>query len=182
MRLVDQLVNISKTPLSEQNRFMAKALPIFVFFFLFPTLFFLIPNFLLDKWLHLSPIWAWSLRLSLGGSLIILGVFFLLWTIKAQREIGKGTPMPLVATQKLVVEKPYSFTRNPLAFGLINFYVGISILLGSLSSLGIVLIFSILILVYIKFIEEKELAQRYGEDYLAYKEITPFLLPQRSKK
>ena len=90
--------------------------------------------------------------------------------------------MPLKATKKLVVQKPYSFTRNPLAFGMINFYIGISIAIGSISSLVIVLIFSILILVYIKFIEEKELTQRYGADYIAYKEITPFLIPRRSNK
>ena len=121
-------------------------------------------------------------RIFFGGTIIFMGVYFLLWTLKAQKEIGKGTPMPLMATQKLVIQAPYSFTRNPLALGLINFYIGISIVLGSISSLMIVLIFSSLILVYIKFIEEKELAQRYGDDYLAYKESTPFLLPRRSSK
>ncbi len=89
----------------------------------------------------------------------------LLWTLRAQ---------------KLVVQAPYSFTRNPLAFGLINFYVGISIAIGAISPLVIVLIFSTLILAYIKFIEVKELAQRFGNDYLAYKESTPFLFPRRS--
>lgn len=114
--------------------------------------------------------------------MILLGVFFLLWTLKAQKEIGKGTPMPLMATQKLVIQAPYSFTRNPLAFGIINFYFGISIALGSISSMVIILIFSTLILLYIKNIEEKELEQRYGADYLAYKKITPFLIPKRSNK
>ena len=118
----------------------------------------------------------------LGGMMIVLGIFFLLWTLKAQWEIGKGTPMPLQATQKLVIQAPYSFTRNPLALGLINFYLGISIALGSISSLIIVLIFSAAILLYIKNIEEKELAQRYGADYVAYKKVTPFLIPRRSKK
>lgn len=182
MRLVDKLVDISSKPISRKNHLTAKALPIFVFFIFFPSLFFLIPKFLLDKWLHLSPFGVGTVRLGLGGSLIFLGVFFLLWTIKAQREIGKGTPMPLIATKKLVIEKPYSFTRNPLAFGLLNFYYGISIVIGSISSLAVVSLFSITILAYIKFIEEKELAKRYGDDYLAYKEITPFLLPRRNKK
>ncbi|OQX64449.1 MAG: hypothetical protein B5M51_03790 [Anaerolinea sp. 4484_236] len=80
------------------------------------------------------------------------------------------------------MQAPYSFTRNPLALGLINFYLGISIALGSISSLIIVLIFSAAILLYIKNIEEKELAQRYGADYVAYKKMTPFLIPRRSNK
>ncbi len=178
MKLVDQLVSLSKNPLSPKNVFLAKGLPIFMFFIFFPTLFFILPNFVVDEWLNLP-------RLSFpifGGMMIALGIFFLLWTLKAQKEIGKGTPMPLMATQKLVIQAPYSFTRNPLALGLINFYLGISIALGSISSLIIVLIFSAAILLYIKNIEEKELAQRYGADYVAYKKVTPFLIPRRSKK
>jgi len=136
----------------------------------------------LDPWLSLPKLFSPTTSIILGGIMIFLGVSFLLWTLKAQKEIGKGTPMPLMATQKLVVQKPYSFTRNPLAFGLINFYVGISIAIGSISSLAIVSIFSALILAYIKFIEEKELAQRYGDIYMAYKKITPFLIPRRSSK
>ncbi len=178
MKLVDRLVKVSKKPLSPKNNFLARGLPVFVFFIFFPTLFFVLPNFVLDAWLDLpkiaSPIF--------GGVMILLGVFFLLWTLKAQKEIGKGTPMPLMATQKLVIQAPYSFTRNPLAFGIINFYFGISIALGSISSMVIILIFSTLILLYIKNIEEKELEQRYGADYLAYKKITPFLIPKRSNK
>lgn len=182
MKLVDKLVTISKNPLSPKNRFMAIGLPVFVFFFFFPMLFFIVPNFVLDPWLNLPELFSTMSRIFFGGTIIFVGVYFLLWTLKAQKEIGKGTPMPLMATQKLVIQAPYSFTRNPLVFGLINFYFGISIAIGSISSLVIILIFFILILIYIKFVEEKELAQRYGDDYLAYKEITPFLLPRRSKK
>jgi protein-S-isoprenylcysteine O-methyltransferase Ste14 len=182
MRLVDKLVEVSSKPSSRKNRLIAKVLPIFVFFFFFPMLFFIIPNFVLDQWFRLPTFFTTATRLLFGGTLLILGAWFLLWTVKAQREIGKGTPMPLIATKKLVIEKPYSFTRNPLAFGLINFYYGISIVIGSISSLVVVSLFSITILAYIKFIEEKELAKRYGDDYLAYKEITPFLLPRRNKK
>lgn len=161
---------------------MAKVLPIFVFFFFFPMLFFIIPNFVPDQWFRLPSLFTASSRLIFGSGLILLGVWFLLRTIKAQREIGKGTPMPLIATKKMVIEKPYSFTRNPLAFGLINFYYGISIAIGSINSLVVVSLFSITILAYIKFVEEKELAKRYGDAYLAYKETTPFLIPRRSKK
>ena len=182
MKLVDRLVELSKNPLSPKNDFLAKGLPIFVFFFFFPIVFFIIPNFVLDPWLSLPELFSSMTRILLGGIMIFQGVYFLLWTLKAQREIGKGTPMPLIATQKLVIQAPYSFTRNPLVFGLINFYFGISIAINSISSLVIILIFSNLILAYIKFVEEKELTQRYGADYLAYKKITPFLLPRRSIK
>jgi len=182
MKFVDKIVEVSNRPRSTEEKRTAKILPVFVFFFLFPALLFLIPNFVLDQWLHLPTIPNLFARVIIATILIVVGVVFLLWTLKAQREIGKGTPMPLMATQKLVIQKPYSYCRNPLAFGLLNFYFGISILIGSISSLILVLIFAIVILAYIKFVEEKELEQRYGEEYVAYKQNTPFLIPWRSRK
>jgi len=85
--------------------------------------------------------------------------------------------MPLMATQKLVVNKPYLYSRNPLFFGVINLFFGISILFDSISSLVMVLIFLVIILLYTKFIEEKELEIRFGEEYLVYKKSTPFFIP-----
>ena len=182
MKLADKIAGYSSNPHSEKQRKIARILPIFVFFFFFPALLFFIPNILLDSWLHLPPIPYPALRMVIGGAMMALGVLFLVWTLKAQRDIGKGTPMPLMATQKLVVQKPYAWTRNPLAFGLLNLYFGISIFIGSLGSLLVVVIFSIIILSYIKFVEEKELEQRYGEDYVAYKQQMPFLIPRPNRK
>lgn len=85
--------------------------------------------------------------------------------------------MPLMATRKLVVQKPYAYCRNPLAFGLITLYFGISIFIGSVSSLIMVVVFSMIILSYIKFIEEKELERRFGDAYVKYKQTTPFIIP-----
>lgn len=85
--------------------------------------------------------------------------------------------MPLRATQELVIQKPYSFCRNPLFLGLLKMFFGISVLMNSISSLVMVLIFSVIIGLYVKFIEEKELEKRFGDAYLAYKKATPFLIP-----
>lgn len=182
MKLADKIASYSSTPRSGKRTKVAKILPIFVFFFFFPTLLFWVPHTLLDKWLNLPAIPNPPVRRVVGGLMIITGVTFLLMTLKAQRDIGKGTPMPLMATQKLVVQKPYAWTRNPLAFGLLNLYFGISIFMGSLASLLVVLVFTTVILSYIKFVEEKELAQRYGAPYEDYKQHTPFLFPRPSKQ
>ena len=182
MKLVDKIVEVSNRPRSTGENRTAKILPVFVFFFIFPALFFLIPNFVLDQWLNLPAMPDSVVRVAIAAVLIVVGVVFLLWTLKAQREIGKGTPMPLMATQKLVIQKPYSYCRNPLAFGLLGLYFGISLLIGSISSLIMVLIFAVVILAYIKFVEEKELEKRYGEEYVAYKQSTPFLIPRKSRK
>lgn len=86
--------------------------------------------------------------------------------------------MPLMATRKLVIQKPYSYCRNPLAFGLLNFYFGVSIFMGSPSSVVVVFVFSAIVLSYIKLVEEKELEQRFGDEYVEYKKSTPFIIPR----
>lgn len=179
MRLIDVIVGASNRPPSKKIRIIAIFAPLFVFFLFFPSLLFLVPSLILDSWFALSPFLDFLIRAPIGSMLIVIGAMFLLWTIKAQREIGKGTPMPLIATQKLIVQAPYSYCRNPLAFGLMTLYFGISIFIGSVSSLIVVILFLVIILSYIKFIEEKELERRFGDAYTEYKRTTPFLIPHR---
>ena len=180
MKLTDKSAEASNKPLSPRRRFLAKALPVFVYAIFFPAVLFVIPKFFVDPWLQLPTFLNPAARAVVGGILIVPGIIFLMWSIKAQRVIGRGTPMPLMATQKLVVKKPYSYTRNPLFFGLINLFFGISIMFGSISSLVMVLLFTVIILLYVKLIEEKELEKRFGYEYLAYKKTTPFLIPTPS--
>ena len=177
MKLADKLAETSSRPPSTRRRILAKVLPVFVYAIFFPALLFIIPKLYLDRWLQLPTFLTPVVRGLLGGSLVILGLIFLFWSIRAQRELGKGTPMPLMATQNLVVQKPYLYCRNPIFFGVINLFFGISILFNSISSLVMVLIFSVIILLYTRFIEEKELEKRFGDEYLAYKKRTPFFIP-----
>ena len=65
-----------------------------------------------------------------------------------------------------------------MSFGTILLYLGISILIGSISAIVIVFAFSIVLIIYIKQIEERELEIRFGEEYLAYKAEIPFLIPR----
>jgi protein-S-isoprenylcysteine O-methyltransferase Ste14 len=115
---------------------------------------------------------------TIGGILIILGLYFALWSIYIQLTLGKGTPAPMAPTQTLIVEGPFAYCRNPMTLGTIFLYAGISILIGSFSAVGIVIVFAVLLLVYIKKLEEKELEDRFGSQYTEYKETTPFLIPQ----
>ncbi len=177
MKLADKLAETSNQPPSTRRRILAKILPVFVYTLFFPTLLFIIPKLYLDRWLRLPTFITPVFRGLLGGSLLTMGLIFLFWSIRAQRELGKGTPMPLMATQNLVVQKPYLYCRNPIFFGVINLFFGISILFNSISSLVMVLIFSVIILLYTRFIEEKELEIRFGDEYLVYKKRTPFIIP-----
>jgi len=84
----------------------------------------------------------------------------------------------MMATQKLVIKRPYTYCRNPMALGTTAFYLGVATWTGSISALILALIYPVGILVYIKLVEEKELEQRFGLEYLEYKRRTRFLIPR----
>jgi protein-S-isoprenylcysteine O-methyltransferase Ste14 len=86
--------------------------------------------------------------------------------------------VPLMATQQLIVQKPYSYCRNPMALGAIMAFVGVAILIGSISAIILVLTGAVFLLVYIKLLEEKEMTLRFGEAYQEYKKHTPFIIPR----
>lgn len=124
-------------------------------------------------------------HLSFGIINIILGCIFIAtgfllgwWANYVQFTVGRGTPVPLMATQQLIVQKPYSYCRNPMALGAIVAYTGVAILIGSVSAVFLVFIGAVLLLVYIKLLEEKEMELRFGEAYREYRKHTPFIIPR----
>jgi protein-S-isoprenylcysteine O-methyltransferase Ste14 len=115
---------------------------------------------------------------ALGSSLTVAGFVLVGWSVRIQYVLGKGTPAPKVATQRLVTQGPYAYTRNPMTLGALLMYLGIGMWIES----GVVvfltaIVFSVL-LTFIYFRETSELTERFGEEYLTYKQRTPFLLPR----
>ena len=110
---------------------------------------------------------------------ICLGLLIVAWSTLTQAKIGRGTPVPVVPTQKLIVSGPYKLCRNPIQLGAMLYYLGIGIFFGSVK-IGMVMLLLSFILgtCYHKFVEEKELLLRFGREYEEYKARTPFLLPK----
>jgi protein-S-isoprenylcysteine O-methyltransferase Ste14 len=135
-----------------------------------------------DHKLHLPKFSYGLINPIVGLLLMIVGWLFANWTVKAQFSLGKGTPIPLMATQKLIVKGPYTYCRNPMTLGTAIFYLGVAIWLGSIAAVGLGLIYPGGILIYIKLIEEKELEDRFGFEYRAYKKNTPFLIPSLKRR
>lgn len=113
----------------------------------------------------------------LGPALTVGGLALVGWSVRVQYVLGQGTPAPKVATQRLVTQGPYAYSRNPMTLGALWMYLGIGIWMGS----GVVVILTVVVfsalLTFIYFHETRELTGRFGEEYLAYKKRTPFLLP-----
>jgi protein-S-isoprenylcysteine O-methyltransferase Ste14 len=113
-----------------------------------------------------------------GCGFVVAGILLAWWAIYVQFTIGRGTPVPVMTTQQLIIQQPYNYCRNPMALGAIVVYLGVAILTGSISAVVIVLTFAILLLAYIKFLEEKEMELRFGDAYRMYREQTPFIIPR----
>jgi len=166
---------------SAKRRIIALVSESILFVIAIPS-FLAVTSSLLDQWLQL-PRFVYGLVNPLISLLFIVpGWLFSLWSVQAQFALGRGTPVPMMATQKLVVQGPYAYCRNPMTLGSVLAYLGIGIWIGSLSAVGLVLLFAALLGAYTKVIEEKELETRFGSEYLEYKRSTPFLIPRLRKR
>jgi protein-S-isoprenylcysteine O-methyltransferase Ste14 len=118
------------------------------------------------------------LNQALGPALTVGGVALVGWSVRVQYVLGKGTPAPKVATQILVTQGPYAYSRNPMTLGALLMYLGIGIWMGS----GVIILLTVIVfsalLAFIHARETRELSERFGEAYLEYKKQTPFLLPR----
>ena len=166
---------------SIKQRIIAVLFGGFIFWIVIPF-FIIIVSFYIDQWLHLPKFRYGLINPVIGLMFMVTGWLFANWTVKVQFSLGKGTPIPLMATQKLIIKAPYTYCRNPMTLGTAIFYLGIAIWLGSFSAIGLGLVYPVGILIYIKLIEEKELEERFGSEYLEYKKSTPFLIPSFGKK
>ena len=118
------------------------------------------------------------LNQALGPALTMGGLALVAWSVRVQYVLGQGTPAPKVATQRLVTQGPYAYSRNPMTLGALWMYLGIGIWMGS----GVVILLTVIVfsalLTFIYFHKARELTERFGEEYLAYKKRTPFVWPR----
>ncbi|KAF0106751.1 MAG: protein-S-isoprenylcysteine O-methyltransferase-like protein [Anaerolineaceae bacterium] len=118
------------------------------------------------------------LNQALGPALTVGGLALVGWSVRIQYILGKGTPAPKVATQRLVTQGPYAHSRNPMTLGALLLYLGLGVWMGS----GVVMLLTVIVfsalLTFIYMHETRELSERFGEEYLAYKKRTPFLFPR----
>jgi protein-S-isoprenylcysteine O-methyltransferase Ste14 len=106
--------------------------------------------------------------------------------IKATRQLyARGLGLPWgeadrrVQSTRLVTEGIYAYTRNPMTLGYSLLPCGMGIMFRSPGMAMFVPTLVLLVNVSIlKFVEEPNLEERFGEEYKAYKARTPFLVPR----
>lgn len=147
--------------------------------FFWTVFLYLIPQALKRLEIHLGiPGFVFAEQQLAGLVLFLLASFLGLWSGVTMAVIGQGTPLPLDTARRLVIAGPYAFLRNPMALA--------GLLQGAAAGLGLG---SSLTLVYVLFggflwhfavrpIEEQELAQRFGDSYVAYRRQVRCWIPR----
>ena len=135
-----------------------------------------------DRALGLPAFPQGPLVLLAAGLIVAAGGFFGVWTVFVQFARAEGTPLPMMPTQRLLTGGPFAWCRNPMTFGTASAYLGIALAIGAWSALALVALGAALLLSYIHRVEEAELELRFGQDYLQYRERTPFFFPRLPRR
>ena len=108
----------------------------------------------------------------------VSGYFLMAWALVSLGRNYQLGGIPPRGVDKMIVNGPYQFVRNPMYTAVLCISLGLACLTQSLAFLVVFGIYLVLILFLIP-IEEDGLRQAYGEQYLAYQQkvarIIPFL-------
>jgi protein-S-isoprenylcysteine O-methyltransferase Ste14 len=116
----------------------------------------------------------------LGCLLVGFGLLLMYWTISLFAGFGEGTLAPWDPPRRLVVRGVYRRVRNPMLSGVFFLLLGEATLLGSPPLFVWFLVVFAVNALYIPLVEEPDLSQRFGEEYLAYKRNVPRWVPRLS--
>lgn len=118
--------------------------------------------------------------LVLAGLAIGLGLKLAVVTVRAFRDLGRGTPAPWDPPKSFVVAGVYRHVRNPMITGMILILLGEAALFRSWPLLAWALFFFAANLVYIPLVEEPGLVRRFGAAYERYRRNVPRWIPRWS--
>jgi len=158
---------------------LASYLTIFV---VMPTVTFLVGR-IVDSRLGLPryPPMPWNL---IVGLVVFLGGLWLgLKSTRLLYSLGGGLPWgearKEAKTSRLVTSGVYAYIRNPMIIGYTLLPFGMGVMFQSpgmaLSISPLVLVANVVI---VKLVEEPNLVERFGEEYIQYRARTPFLFPR----
>lgn len=85
--------------------------------------------------------------------------------------VGEGTPSPApktLKTQRLVIEGPYQYLRNPMVLGKAWLLIGMSLLFHSVRLALFDIAFILICTAIFAYYEEPDLRNRFGNEYVIY--------------
>jgi protein-S-isoprenylcysteine O-methyltransferase Ste14 len=123
---------------------------------------------------------------TLGIIIGLAGLSLFFYTVFLFKTIGKGTLAPWSEKQKLVVQGPYRYCRNPMISGVLFILIGEALFLHAVAIFFWAFCFFVVNTTYFLLSEEPALQKKFGKDYEAYKKHVsrwiPRLTPYRQEK
>jgi protein-S-isoprenylcysteine O-methyltransferase Ste14 len=133
------------------------------------------------------PLWITHFRMPAGEPLwqtmiavvlIFAGLTPLLDSIRRFFYAGRGTLMPTVPTEHLVVTGFYRYVRNPMYVGVLTALVGEAVLFWSLGLVMECAIFCVAVELFVRLYEEPKLTRSFPVDYSQYKQHVHRWIPR----
>lgn len=106
------------------------------------------------------------------------GLFLMIWTIRLFSALKKGSLAPWDPVEKLIINGPYAYVRNPMLIGVFLCLGGEALFFQSMALFYYLLCFIGISMLYFPLSEEKGLEKRFGEEYLLYKSNVPRFIPR----
>ena len=117
--------------------------------------------------------------LGFGSFLFLAGTGLVIWarnTLGRMWGISTSREVKLLPDHRLITGGPYAFIRHPMYFGWWLAVFGV-LLIYRTWLVALVFVFSLLVFHRRARLEERVLAERFGEEWRAYAERTRFLVP-----
>jgi protein-S-isoprenylcysteine O-methyltransferase Ste14 len=118
-----------------------------------------------------------------GVPIFLAGFLLSIASIWQLHSYGSGMPWGDVAqksqSSRLVTTGLYNYTRNPMLLGYGLFISGVSLYHRSFTTAFMLsTLFVALVSFWLKKKEEPMLVKRFGQEYIKYRERTPFIIPR----
>jgi protein-S-isoprenylcysteine O-methyltransferase Ste14 len=123
------------------------------------------------------PSWV-AFTTDLGVLVAAVGLSLMITTIGLFVRVGRGTLAPWSPTERLVVQGPYRWVRNPMISGVLFVLLGEALVFRSAAILAWWALFFAANAVYLPLSEEPGLERRFGEAYRRYRREVPRWIPR----
>jgi protein-S-isoprenylcysteine O-methyltransferase Ste14 len=119
-----------------------------------------------------------------GWIIFILGMMLQIWTLRLLGGWGiMGLPeVTQIVESRIVTSGPFSVIRHPTYLSHTIMYAGVFLITGVITTCIITLLDIIIINRIVIPLEDRELVERFGEEYRTYQERVPAFFPGRAKK
>ena len=128
----------------------------------------MVVGLLLHGWQPIHPLPAWPAR-GIGTALFVGSALVGMWGEQVMKRAGTNV-RPNLPTTAIVTDGPFRYTRNPLYVSIVGLALGVGFLVNGLWPL-VVVVPAVAVLQWgVIAREERYLAAKFGEPYLAYKQ------------